>query len=49
MELVAVGTVESPLTDFASAPKQGARVRPRPGLVYDERFADALDGIAAGR
>ena len=48
MELVAVGTVESPLTDLASAPKQGDEGAPEAWLVFDERFADALDGIAAG-
>jgi tRNA-Thr(GGU) m(6)t(6)A37 methyltransferase TsaA len=48
MELVAVGTVESPLTDVASAPKQGDEGAPEAWLVFDQRFADALDGIAAG-
>ena len=48
MELVAIGTVESPLTDRASAPKQGDEGAPESWLVFDERFADALDGIAAG-
>ncbi len=48
MELVAIGTVESPLTDPASAPKQGDEGAPDAWLVFDERFADALDGIAAG-
>jgi tRNA-Thr(GGU) m(6)t(6)A37 methyltransferase TsaA len=48
MELVAIGTVESPLTDRASAPKQGDEGAPESWLVFDERFADALDGLAAG-
>ena len=48
MELIAIGTVESPLTDRASAPKQGDEDAPESWLVFDERFADALDGIAAG-
>jgi len=48
MELVAVGTVESSLTDPASAPKQGDEGAPEAWLVFDECFADALDGIAAG-
>jgi len=48
MELVAVGTVESPLTDVAAAPKQGDEGAPEAWLVFDARFADALDGIAAG-
>ena len=40
MELIAIGTVESPLTDRAAAPKQGDEGAPE--------VADALDGIAAG-
>jgi len=48
MDLVAVGTVESRLTDLASAPKQGDEGAPDAWLVFEERFADALDGIAAG-
>jgi tRNA-Thr(GGU) m(6)t(6)A37 methyltransferase TsaA len=48
MELVAVGTVESPLTERASAPKQGDEGAPDAWVAFDERFADALDGIAAG-
>src|SRR5687767_11806242 len=48
MELVAVGIVESPLTEPASAPKQGDEGAPEAWLVFDERFEGALDGIAAG-
>jgi tRNA-Thr(GGU) m(6)t(6)A37 methyltransferase TsaA len=48
MDLVAVGTVESRLIDLASAPKQGDEGAPDAWLVFEERFADALDGIAAG-
>ncbi|HEV8054062.1 MAG TPA: tRNA (N6-threonylcarbamoyladenosine(37)-N6)-methyltransferase TrmO [Candidatus Limnocylindrales bacterium] len=48
MELVAVGTVKSALTDRASAPKQGDEGAPEAWLVFDERVADALEGIAAG-
>jgi tRNA-Thr(GGU) m(6)t(6)A37 methyltransferase TsaA len=48
VELVAVGTVESQLTDLASAPKQGDEGAPEAWLVFEERFADALDGIAPG-
>jgi tRNA-Thr(GGU) m(6)t(6)A37 methyltransferase TsaA len=48
MELVAVGTVESQLTDLDAAPKQGDEGAPEAWLVFDERFADALDGIAPG-
>src|SRR4051795_5865104 len=48
MELVAVGTVHSPLTDLAAAPRQGDEGAPDAWLVFEGRFADALDGIAAG-
>lgn len=48
MELVAVGTVRSPLTDRAAAPKQGDEGAPEATLVFVPEFADALDGIAAG-
>jgi tRNA-Thr(GGU) m(6)t(6)A37 methyltransferase TsaA len=48
MELVAVGTVQSPLSDPAAAPKQGDEGAPEAWLLFEQRFADALDGIAAG-
>jgi tRNA-Thr(GGU) m(6)t(6)A37 methyltransferase TsaA len=48
MELVAIGTVESSLTDQAAAPKQGDEGAPDAVLAIDARFADALEGIAAG-
>ncbi len=48
MELVAIGRVESPLTDRASAPKQGDEGAPDAWLVFDDAVADALDGIAVG-
>ena len=48
MELVAIGRVESPLTDRAAAPKQGDEGAPEAWLVFEPEFADALDGIAAG-
>jgi len=48
MELVAVGTVRSPLTDRAAAPKQGDEGAPEATIVFAPEFADALDGIAAG-
>jgi tRNA-Thr(GGU) m(6)t(6)A37 methyltransferase TsaA len=48
MGLVAIGTVESPLTDRASAPKQGDEGAPEAWLVFDARVAEGLDGIAAG-
>jgi tRNA-Thr(GGU) m(6)t(6)A37 methyltransferase TsaA len=48
MELVAIGTVESPLTDRASAPKQGDEGAPEACLVFEPRFAAGLDGIETG-
>ena len=48
MELVRVATVESTLTDRAQAPKQGDEGAPEATLVFEEGFATALDGIAAG-
>ena len=48
MELVAIGTVESPLTDRESAPKQGDEGAPEASLVFDARVADGLQGIAVG-
>jgi tRNA-Thr(GGU) m(6)t(6)A37 methyltransferase TsaA len=48
VELVAIGRVESPLTDRESAPLQGDEGAPEASLVFEPRFADALDGIAAG-
>ena len=48
MELVAIGTVESPLTDLASAPKQGDEGAPEAWLVFESRVAEGLDGIEVG-
>jgi tRNA-Thr(GGU) m(6)t(6)A37 methyltransferase TsaA len=48
MELVAIGTVESPLRDRASAPKQGDEGAPAAWLVFEPRVAEGLDGIAVG-
>ena len=48
MELVAIGTVQSPLTDRAAAPKQGDEGAPDAWLSLEATYADALDGIAPG-
>ncbi len=48
MKLVAVGIVESPLTDRASAPKQGDEGAPDAWIAFAAAVADALEGIAAG-
>ena len=47
-ELLAVGRVESPLTDRAAAPKQGDEGAPEATLVFELGFVTALDGIAPG-
>jgi tRNA-Thr(GGU) m(6)t(6)A37 methyltransferase TsaA len=48
MTLVAIGTVESPLTDREAAPKQGDEGAPEAALVFEPRFAEGLRGIGAG-
>ncbi len=48
MQLVTVATVESPIKDRASAPKQGDEGAPEAWLAFDPAMADALLGIAAG-
>ena len=48
LELTPVGRVSSPLTDPATAPKQGDEGAPDAWLIFDERFADALTDIVAG-
>jgi tRNA-Thr(GGU) m(6)t(6)A37 methyltransferase TsaA len=48
MELVPVATVESPLTDRRSAPKQGDEGSPEAWLAFEATVADALDGVRAG-
>jgi tRNA-Thr(GGU) m(6)t(6)A37 methyltransferase TsaA len=48
IELQPIGTVESSLTDRATAPKQGDEGAPEATLVIDARYAEALDGIAPG-
>src|ERR1051325_7333303 len=48
VELIATGTVQSPLTEREQAPKQGREGSPEAWIVFEERFLEALDGIAAG-
>ena len=43
-----MGTVESPLTDPESAPKQGDEGSPEAWLVFDQGVLDGLDGIRVG-
>jgi tRNA-Thr(GGU) m(6)t(6)A37 methyltransferase TsaA len=47
-ELRQVGTVESPLTDPASAPPQGDEGAPDAELAFEEDLLPALEGIEAG-
>ena len=47
-EVVPVGRVESPLTDRASAPKQGREGAPDVWIEFAPAMRDALYGIAAG-
>ena len=45
---MAIGMVESSLTDRESAPKQGDEGAPEATLVFAPHVAEGLDGIAAG-
>ncbi len=47
-DVVAIGRVESPLTDRATAPKQGDEGSPAAWLVFDDTVADGLDDLRAG-
>jgi tRNA-Thr(GGU) m(6)t(6)A37 methyltransferase TsaA len=47
-ELETIGTVESPLTDPASAPKQGDEGAPDAWIVFDPSVLEALDGLYTG-
>jgi tRNA-Thr(GGU) m(6)t(6)A37 methyltransferase TsaA len=48
LEITPVGVVESPLTDLATAPKQGDEGAPDAWLVFEPEVLDALDGIGPG-
>ena len=48
MELRPIGTVESPLTDLASAPKQGDEGAPEAWLVFEPAVLAGLEGIQPG-
>jgi tRNA-Thr(GGU) m(6)t(6)A37 methyltransferase TsaA len=47
-DVVPIGHVESPLTDAATAPKQGHEGSPEAWLVFEPAILEGLDGIAAG-
>lgn len=48
-EVWAVGTVESPLTHLDDAPRQGDEGAPPAWIQLRPEFADAADGLTAGR
>jgi tRNA-Thr(GGU) m(6)t(6)A37 methyltransferase TsaA len=48
VELMPIGWVESPLTDRATAPKQGDEGAPEAWLVLRAEVAAGLDGIGPG-
>ena len=48
IELAPIGTVESPLTDPAAAPKQGDEGAPDAWIVLEPDVLDALDGVREG-
>jgi tRNA-Thr(GGU) m(6)t(6)A37 methyltransferase TsaA len=48
IEVTPIGRVESPLTDPASAPKQGDEGAPDAWLVFEPAVLEALDGIREG-
>jgi tRNA-Thr(GGU) m(6)t(6)A37 methyltransferase TsaA len=47
-EVIPIGEVESPLTDRASAPKQGHEGAPDAWLVFEPGVLEALQGIRPG-
>jgi tRNA-Thr(GGU) m(6)t(6)A37 methyltransferase TsaA len=48
VELIPIGTVESPLTDRESAPKQGDEGAPDAWLVFEPGVLEALEGLTPG-
>ncbi len=47
-EFTPIGSVESPLTDVASAPKQGDEGAPDAWVVFDAAVMPALEGLKVG-
>jgi tRNA-Thr(GGU) m(6)t(6)A37 methyltransferase TsaA len=47
-EITPIGSVESPLTDPASAPKQGDEGAPDAWLAFEPAVLEGLEGIRAG-
>lgn len=48
IEVRPIATVESPLTDLATAPKQADEGAPEAWLVFAPEVLDALDGLRVG-
>ena len=48
MELVAIGTVESPLRERGDAPRQGDEGAPEATIAIAAAYAPAVDGIQPG-
>jgi tRNA-Thr(GGU) m(6)t(6)A37 methyltransferase TsaA len=48
IEVTQIGTVESPLTDPATAPNQGDEGAPDAWLVFEPAMLEALEGIRPG-
>jgi tRNA-Thr(GGU) m(6)t(6)A37 methyltransferase TsaA len=48
LEVIPIGVVESPLTDPASAPKQGHEGAPDAWLVFHSAVLQGLEGIRTG-
>jgi tRNA-Thr(GGU) m(6)t(6)A37 methyltransferase TsaA len=48
MDLVAIGTVTSPLTERSAAPRQGHEGGPDAWLEFDPAVREGLDGITVG-
>jgi hypothetical protein len=47
-EVVSIGEVESPLTDMASAPKQGYEGAPDAWLVFEPGVLEGLEDVRPG-
>jgi tRNA-Thr(GGU) m(6)t(6)A37 methyltransferase TsaA len=47
-EVASIGTVASPLTDPASAPRQGDEGAPDAWLVFEPAVSEGLDGLREG-
>lgn len=48
VEMTPIGTVRSPLTEVAAAPKQGDEGAPDAWLVFEPEATPALDGLRPG-